>query len=80
MIMTAKYLILIIIIKEMRVVIYKFKDCKAFLDPVHGYINIPRMFIKNIIDDVAFQRLRNIEQTGMRVLYPNAKHDRFSHF
>ena len=52
---------------------------KIFKDPVHGYINVPTCYVKNIIDSEFFQRLRNIEQTGMRVLYPTGKHDRFSH-
>ena len=52
---------------------------KNFMDTIHGYISIPQCFIDHIIDTVYFQRLRNIEQTGMRVLFPNAKHDRFSH-
>ncbi len=52
---------------------------KIFKDSVHGYINVPEYYIKNIIDTNYFQRLRNIDQTGMRVLYPSAKHDRFSH-
>lgn len=52
---------------------------KIFKDPVHGYINVPTCYAKLIIDNFYFQRLRNIEQTGMRVLYPAAKHDRFSH-
>lgn len=52
---------------------------KIFKDPVHGYINVPDFFVHELIDNEYFQRLRNIEQTGMRVLYPAAKHDRFSH-
>lgn len=52
---------------------------KTFKDSVHGYINIPVCFVEHIIDTDIFQRLRNIDQTGMRVLYPNAKHDRFGH-
>lgn len=52
---------------------------KMFKDPVHGYINIPVCFVNNIIDTELFQRLRNIDQTGMKALYPNAKHDRFGH-
>ncbi|KUO77726.1 MAG: hypothetical protein APF81_05970 [Desulfosporosinus sp. BRH_c37] len=51
---------------------------KTFRDNVHGYIKIPIPFVK-IIDSEIFQRLRNIEQTGMRVLYPSARHDRFIH-
>lgn len=49
------------------------------MDSVHGYIKIPRLFVKYIIDTPEFQRLRNIDQTGMKILYPSAKHDRFSH-
>ncbi len=52
---------------------------KIFKDSVHGYINVPTLYVKYLIDNEYFQRLRNIEQTGMRVLYPAAKHDRFSH-
>ncbi len=52
---------------------------KIFKDAVHGYIDIPVAYVENIIDSIYFQRLRNIEQTGMRVLFPAAKHDRFSH-
>ena len=50
-----------------------------FRDSIHGYIDIPKCFVDNIIDTEMFQRLRNIDQTGMRVLYPTAKHDRFAH-
>lgn len=54
-------------------------DKKVFKDSVHGYINVPQCFVEHLIDTEVFQRLRNIDQTGMRVLYPNAKHDRFGH-
>lgn len=54
-------------------------DQKVFMDSVHGYIYVPKCFVDELIDTNAFQRLRNIDQTGMRMLYPNAKHDRFSH-
>ena len=54
-------------------------NTKTFMDSVHGYIAVPKCFVENIIDTDAFQRLRNIDQTGMKILYPNAKHDRFSH-
>ena len=54
-------------------------DEKIFMDSVHGYIRIPKVFVDNIIDTSEFQRLRYIDQTGMRILYPSAKHDRFSH-
>lgn len=52
---------------------------KIFKDSVHGYITVPIWYVKYLVDNEYFQRLRNIEQTGMRVLYPAAKHDRFSH-
>lgn len=58
---------------------FEIPNAKSFMDSVHGYISIPKCFVDNIIDTNAFQRLRNIDQTGMRILYHNAKHDRFSH-
>ncbi len=58
---------------------YNLGSNKIFMDSVHGYINVPKIFVDRIIDTELFQRLRNIDQTGMRMLYPNAKHDRFSH-
>lgn len=54
-------------------------DTKVFMDSVHGYISVPKCFAKHLIDTKSFQRLRNIDQTGMRILYPDAKHDRFGH-
>ena len=48
-------------------------------DSVHGYINIPKPIAKEIVDTDVFQRLKNIEQTGMQVLYPSATHNRFMH-
>jgi HD superfamily phosphohydrolase len=52
---------------------------KQFKDNIHGYINLPTVLVENIIDTDWFQRLRYINQTGMQVLYPSAKHDRYSH-
>lgn len=52
---------------------------KVFRDSVHGYISVPKCFVDHIINTELFQRLRNIDQTGMRTLYPDAKHDRFGH-
>lgn len=52
---------------------------KEFKCPVHGYISIPEEYCSRFIDTPVFQRLRQIEQTGMRVLYPSAHHDRFIH-
>lgn len=55
------------------------QETKVFRDNVHGYISIPVDYVTNFIDTEIFQRLRNIEQTGMRTLYPSARHDRFIH-
>lgn len=52
---------------------------KAFKDAVHGYILVPSPIVNSVIDCTNFQRLKGIEQTGMKVLYPGASHDRFSH-
>lgn len=52
---------------------------KRILDSVHGYINVPKKYCDNIIDTVYFQRLRRIEQTSGRSLFPSARHDRFIH-
>jgi hypothetical protein len=54
-------------------------DEKIFRDPIYGYISIPSDYCKKFIDTNFFQRLRRIEQTSMRVLYPSAHHDRFAH-
>lgn len=55
------------------------KDSKLFRDNVHGYVKIPVDIVRLFIDTDIFQRLRFIEQTGMRTLYPSARHDRFIH-
>lgn len=52
---------------------------KLFRDSIHGYIEIPEVIVSEIIDTPVFQRLRRIEQTSMRALYPSAHHDRFVH-
>lgn len=52
---------------------------KVFLDSVHGHVYIPADYCKEIIDTPIFQRLRRIEQTSYRALYPSARHDRFIH-
>lgn len=57
----------------------KDRDIKIFRDSVHGYIDIPVDYVTLFIDSEVFQRLRGIEQTGMRTLYPSARHDRFIH-
>lgn len=58
---------------------FQSKQHKLFRDPVHGYIAVPNDYCKYIIDTPEFQRLRRIEQTSMRVLFPGAHHDRFIH-
>ena len=57
----------------------EFRKNKVFRDNVHGYISIPEDYVQTFIDTELFQRLRYIEQTGMRVLYPSSRHDRFIH-
>lgn len=52
---------------------------KKFLDTVHGYISVPEKYCDKLIDTKNFQRLRRIEQTSARSLYPCARHDRFVH-
>ncbi|MEZ3436598.1 MAG: HD domain-containing protein [Lachnospiraceae bacterium] len=52
---------------------------KVFKDNVHGYIEIPLDYVELFVDTEIFQRLRGIEQTGMRTLFPSARHDRFIH-
>lgn len=52
---------------------------KLIRDCIHGYIEIPEIIVNKIIDTPVFQRLRQIEQTSMRALYPSAHHDRFVH-
>ena len=52
---------------------------KVIRDNVHGYITIPEAYFARFIDTNAFQRLRFIEQTSMKCLYPSARHDRFVH-
>lgn len=52
---------------------------KRILDSVHGYIKIDENLFDDFIDTVYFQRLRRIEQTSTRSLFPTARHDRFVH-
>lgn len=48
-------------------------------DMVHGYIKVPKPIMREIVDSEQFQRLKDIEQTGMEALYPSATHKRFTH-
>jgi HD superfamily phosphohydrolase len=51
---------------------------KIIRDAIHGFIHIENDYFK-IIDTPNFQRLKRLEQTNARPLYPCAHHDRFSH-
>jgi HD superfamily phosphohydrolase len=56
------------------------KHTKIVNDPVHGFIEIPRGIILDLIDSPVFQRLRRIKQLGKSSLvYPGATHSRFNH-
>lgn len=52
---------------------------KRIKDSVHGNILVKDEFVKAILDTPSFQRLRRIEQTAIRSIYPCARHDRFIH-
>lgn len=52
---------------------------KIFRCPVHGYVTIPNDLCEAFVDTPIFQRLKYIEQTNMRPLYPSAHHNRFVH-
>lgn len=52
---------------------------KVIRDSVHGNIKLGKSFVNNILDSQYFQRLRRIEQTSVRAIYPCARHDRFTH-
>ncbi|MEL6676021.1 MAG: HD domain-containing protein [Bacteroidota bacterium] len=56
------------------------KLSKIINDPVHGFIELPRGIILDLIDTPVFQRLRRIKQLGLSTLvYPGAVHTRFNH-
>ena len=52
---------------------------KVIRDSVHGNIELDKSFVEYILDTPYFQRLRRIEQTSVRAIYPCARHDRFTH-
>lgn len=54
-------------------------DYKIVRDSVHGYIRVPVCYMQEIVDTELFQRLRHVEQTSMRPLFPASRHDRFIH-
>ena len=43
-------------------------NTKTFKDSVHGYIEVPKCFVETLMDNEYFQRLRNVEQTGIAIL------------
>lgn len=55
------------------------KDCKRVKDPIYGYIKIPAIYMTDIVDTAAFQRLRRVIQTSYSPLYSSAVHNRFVH-
>lgn len=52
---------------------------KRILDSVHGNIYVDEIYFSHLIDTPEFQRLRRIEQTSIRSIFPSARHDRFIH-
>lgn len=52
---------------------------KRIIDTVHGEIIIPKQYFSEIIDTAEFQRLRHIDQSAIRSIFPCARHDRFVH-
>lgn len=53
---------------------------KIINDPVHGFIEVPKGTLLNLIDTPIFQRLRRIKQLGQSAfVYPGAVHTRFNH-
>lgn len=57
----------------------KDREFKVFWDAVHGQIRVPKIWCKIILDTEHFQRLKRLEQTNSRPLFPCAHHDRFIH-
>ncbi|MFW5659137.1 MAG: HD domain-containing protein [Bacteroidota bacterium] len=56
------------------------RSFKIFNDPVHGFVEVPRGLMLEIIDHPIVQRLRRIKQMGLSdLVYPGAVHTRFNH-
>jgi len=52
---------------------------KYFRDPIHGFIEVDKRFLK-IIDSPFFQRLRRIKQLAFTdLVFHGAEHSRFGH-
>ena len=55
-------------------------DHKTIIDPVFGFIKIPRGLLLDIVKHPLMQRLSRIKQLGLTsVVYPGAQHTRFQH-
>ena len=55
-------------------------DNKTIIDPVFGFIKVPRGLLLNIVKHPLMQRLTRIKQLGLAsVVYPGAQHTRFQH-
>lgn len=53
---------------------------KIFNDPVHGFIEVPKGILLDLINHPYVQRLRRIKQLALSsFVYPGAEHTRFSH-
>lgn len=52
---------------------------KIFQDSTQGYITVPDEYVRELIDIFAVQRLKGVQQTGIRPIFSGATHDRFSH-
>jgi HD superfamily phosphohydrolase len=56
------------------------KAIKIFNDPVHGFIEVPKGLLVDLLDHPIVQRLRYISQMGFSSLvYTSAVHTRFAH-
>lgn len=54
-------------------------EVKLFRDPVHQYIEVPKVYVHYLIDTYDMQRIKDVAQSGLRSVYNAATHDRFSH-
>ena len=52
---------------------------KIFRDTVHNYISVDNIYVKHLIDTFEMQRLKDVSQMGIKPLFSNANHNRFSH-
>ena len=58
----------------------KLNKNEAFLDPVHGFINVEYQVVYDLIHSQEVQRLKQVKQLGGTMqVYPTAEHSRFVH-